>query len=276
MNIQDYILNYPDISEKDSKYCLFIGIVAELRINEVIEICDFVFDEDILKRKIFIRNINYKTKFWSIHENGLLFDKLYNLLRNKPSYYKKESISLALNSICASLPKVKLNKLIKYFMKSGYINDRKRAYMCLKNHWLNNYEKDILKSWEYYHDDEALKLIINNMSTDVLRSNYDKLREAFSEENLEYNFLLKNLRNKLYAKIFNKNSKEINDLKTKDIISYLYIMRIQKESIDENWLYEFYKANKDKRYLSWWLADFDLWHKILEKNIDPLEEKLES
>ena len=269
MRIQDYIKNFPPISDKDSDYFLFVGVLTELTALELVEICRFVFDQELFKRKILIEKIQADTVKWSEAENSLLFEELFKFLEESNNYHKKESASVALTSICSNLNNSEQERLIGNFLESTYLNNRKRSYEYLLENWSSEYVTKVQQSWETYEDRAALNLIIKKMPVTFLAKNYTKINSQFTDEDLEYDLRAKVLRNDLFAKLIKERRRETEGLKTSDPVSYLYIMKVTKSNVDKGWALEFYKRNKDKRFLARWFADLNLWHEIIKDGSDP-------
>ncbi|GAH04185.1 unnamed protein product, partial [marine sediment metagenome] len=182
------------------------------------------------------------------------------------SYFKKESASLILNALCPYISESNRNKLLCYFLKSNYRNNRKRAYIYILDNWSPKYQKIIERTWETYGDDEIINLLVAKMPKSFLLKNFKEISSNFEEKDLEYDFRLKILRNRFYARIFDRIPSELKKLKDEDPISFIFIMKERGNKIEPSWAIEIYKKFPRSRFLSRWYAEMGLWKDILKKD----------
>lgn len=269
MTITDFIRNFPEIKEKNDKYYLFLGIISGLNSSEVLDILDRCLTRNIFKRKILINKIAMTASTWKKADNDALFEKVYSMFSLLDSYFKKESASIILTTLCPYVSVSNQNKLLHYFLQSGYKNNRKRAYTHLQTSWSPEYQGIIEKTWQTYNDEEIINLLVAKMPKDFLLKNFDEISSHFEEKDIDYNFYLKILRNKFYARIVDDISSELKKLKNKDPISFIFIMKDCGKKIDPSWAMEIYKKiPQSRKYLPRWYADMGLWKDILKKNLN--------
>ena len=266
MTTTDFIRNFPEIKEKEDKYYLFLGIVSGLSGQEILMILNDCLNQNIFKRKILLNKITISVPHWSKNNNDILFEKIYFLRDSLNSYFKKESASMMLAVLCPYISKVKQNKLLCGFLQSKYKNNRKRAYAYLLNNWSPSYQKIIEKAWENYDDEEIINLAVARMPKGFLLKNFEDISSYFNDEDLNYDFRLKILRNRFYAKICDDIPSEIEKIKDNDPISFIFIMKECGKKIDPTWAVEVYKKYSQSRFLSRWYAEMGLWKNILDKN----------
>jgi hypothetical protein len=222
-------------------------------------------EQDTFKRKIILNKILSSAPKWKQEYNEVLFNKIYNSLNSLSTYFKKESASLILMALFPFVSTNNQNKLANCFAGSPYKNNRKRIYKYFYQNWIDSCKKIIEIAWDKFEDEEAVGLIIGKMPTDFLEKNIGKLKEYFEEEELAYDFFRKILRNKFYARMYNKLENEIKRLKKDDPISYIAINKECGKKIDIQWAIKVYKDNSKSRFLARWYSDMDLWDDILKQ-----------
>jgi len=232
MNEIDFLHNFPEIKEKDDKYYLFLGIVSGLNGSGIIEIVGSCLDQDIFKRKILLNKITISADSWSKSINDALFNKIFSALKTLNSYFKKESASIVLAGLCQHISIANQKKLLLFFLKSNYKNNRKRAYAYLLDNWSQQYNKDIEEAWRIYEDEEIIRLLVNKMSREFLLGHFKEISSNFGEEDLDYDFHLKVLRNRFYSRIIDDIPAELERLKDKDPISFIFVMKESGRKVD--------------------------------------------
>lgn len=266
MTTVDFIRRFPEIKEKDSGYYLFLGIISGFNSQETLNVLGTCLNQDIFKRKILLNKITISAPRWTKNNNDVLFEKAYSLLGSLNFYFKKESASMILIGLCPHISKLNQNKLLHYFLQSEYKNNRKRAYTYLLDNWSSRYQEIVEKTWRAYNDDEIINLIVAKMPGGFLLKNFKELSSHFKEEDLEYDFRLKILRNRFYARIFDSIPSELKKLKNKDPISFIFVIKERGKKIDPPWAIEIYKKFPRSRFLSRWYAEMGLWKDILKKD----------
>ncbi|MDD2753751.1 MAG: hypothetical protein PHT91_03240 [Candidatus Nanoarchaeia archaeon] len=261
----NFIRNFPEIKEKDGKYYLYLGLVYGLEANQMQLIINDCLEQDIFKRKIILNKILLFASKWRQEYNEALFNKIYNSLNSLSTYFKKESASMILMALFPFVSTNNQNKLANCFVGSSYKNNHKRIYKYFYQNWTKSCKKIIEIAWDKFRDEEAIGLIIGKMPVDFLEKNIVELKEYFKEEELTYDFFRKILRNKFYARMYNKLENEIKQLKKDDPISYIAINKECGKKIDIQWAIEIYKDNSKSRFLARWYSDMDLWDDILKQ-----------
>lgn len=265
MNTTDFIRSFPEIREKDDKYFLFLGIISGLDNTEIIEILNLCLDQDIFKRKILLNKIVSSVSSWSKNVNDNLFKKIFSSLGTLNSYFKKESASMMLSGLCPYISAINQKKLLHYFLQSNYKNNRKRAYAYLLDNWSLKYQIVVEKAWQVYNDEEIISLLVARIPRSFLLKNFKDISCHFEEEDLDYDFHLKVIRNKFYARIVEDISSELKQLKDKDPISFIFIMKECGRKIDPGWAMEIYrKFPRSRKYLPRWYAEMKLWKEIIK------------
>ena len=266
MTVTNFIRSFLEIKEKNDKYYLFLGIFSGLSCQEILAVLDTCLTQDIFKRKILINKISVSAPTWKTNDNDDLFKKVYSLNRLLDSYFKKESASLILIDLCQYISKSNRNKLLHYLLYSNYKNNRKRAYGYLLTNWSPEYQEIIEKTWRNRNDEEIINLLISKMPKDFLLKNFKNISNHFEKDDLKYDFHLKVLRNRFYARVSKDIPHELKKLKGKDPISYIFIMKECGKEIDPSWAIEIYKKFSRSRFLSRWYAEMGLWRDILKKD----------
>lgn len=267
MNEIDFLHSFPEIKEKDNKYYLFLGIVSGLNGLETVEIIDSCLNQDIFKRKVLLSKILTSAASWPKSINDILFNKIFSSLGVLNSYFKKESASMILVSLCPYISAINQKKLLLFFLKSDYKNNRKRAYAYLLENWSQQYQGDVEEAWKAYDDEEIINLLINKMPREFLLEYFEKISSNFEEEDLDYDFHLKILRNRFYSRIAKDIPAELEKLKSKDPISFIFVMKECGKKIDPKWAVEIYrKLPQSRKYLPRWYAEMGLWEEILKGN----------
>ena len=267
MTVTSFICNFPEIQEKNDNYYLFLGIISKLNSSEILEILDSCLSQDIFKRKILINKIAKTAQTWKKIDNDTIFKKTYHMFNSLDSYFKKESASIVLNTLCPYVSISNQNKLLYYFLQSNYKNNRKRAYIYLQTNWSPEYQMVVEKTWQDYNREGIISLLVAKMPKEFLLKNFEDISSHLKEEDIDYDFYLKIIRNKFYARVVDDISSELKKLKNKDPISFIFIMRECGKKIDPSWAMDIYKGNpQSRKYLPRWYADMDLWKDILKKN----------
>lgn len=272
MQITEFILNFPELTEKNKRYYLYLGLVAGLSAKEVLLVISYVLEQEVLKRKILLDNIMFSTGKWTRADNNEIFKKVYNSKNILSSYYKKESASIILMFLFPRVSRKHQNLLMKDFSQSRYKNNRKRIYKYFYKTWTPHYEFIVENAWINFKDEDAISLVINKMPREFLLRYFNELMYYFEEESLAYDFYLRKLRNRLYIRLNNDIPSEIEKLKIIDPISYIFIKKECKEKLDTSWAIKIYKKFSNSRFLARWYSEMGLWQDILQIKPDlPLE-----
>jgi hypothetical protein len=158
-------------------------------------------------------------------------------------------------------------KMLDSFLKSKYVHVRRRGYTLLSKAWSPKVYKNVVFAWGKYNDYDLINIIINKMSPDELKTIYKSLIRYFKEEEYEgkLDFPLLLQRNRLYVKIISFISNEIEKLKKRDPVSYVYIMKETNNAIAPDYLLQVYKNIPSCRnYLPFWIGQMKMWD-VLKK-----------
>jgi len=260
------IKNYGNFNEKNEDYYIFSGLLNCLGPQELIKSFDYSFNLGKLKRKVFIYKIIFDINNGHSQEYEQFFTNLSNNISSLDSYHKKQACSQFLTDLYEYIPSDLQNELTDYLLFSNYKNDRKRGYHLLAVYWRDSFKKILEKAFLEYLDFDAVEIIIDKMSPTYLYNNYSTLNEFFQDEELRWDFELLKLRNKFLIKIFDFAKKSIiPDLREKDPISYIFIMKESKEKIDEDFAYNTF-LNTRRNSLITWYGQMGLWNAILKIN----------
>lgn len=272
MKIINYIRNFPEIKEKDSKYYLYLGIVSGFDASEIFAITDGCLEQDTFKRKILLNRIQAAVAQWSTKKNNDIFNKVYSLKDSLSSYFKKESASMILMVLFPYISKNNQNKLAKDFSQSRYKNNRKRIYNHFYKNWSSSCQQIIEKAWNDFRDEEVIGLIVSKMPKEFLLKNFKEISDYFDEEELTYDFFRKILRNKFYSRLYEEIPLQIKKLTKTDPISFIAIKKERGERLDIQWAIEIYKKYPRSRFLARWYSEMRLWKDILNMKPDFLSE----
>lgn len=272
MKVVDFIIKFPEIAQKNSRYYLYLGMISGLNAKETQNIVNHCLNQGILKRKVILNKIMFSAANWTTEENNQIFKEVYNSINTLTSYFKKESASMVLMTLFSHVSHDNQNKLVKDFSQSRYKNNRKRIYRYFYKNWAPNCKIIIEKAWLTFKDEESIGLIIAKMPKEFLIKNLDELLASFNKDNLSYDFFLKLLRNKLYSRLYDKIPSKIQELKESDPISYIFIMKDCKEKLNIKWAIEIYKKHSQSRFLGRWYSEMNLWADILKEKPDFLSE----
>ena len=266
MTIINFIKEFPEISRKDEKYSLYLGLVAGLTADQTAEILELCLEQNLIKRKTVLNHIMFSAGKWTARENNEIFKKVFKLKNTLSSYYKKESASMILMMLFPLVSRNNQQKLSEDFSQSRYKNNRRRIYKHFYKNWSSNCESIIEEAWASFKDEESIRIIVAKMPKEYLLANLNNLLPYFDEKNLSYDFFRKILRNQLYLRLFEDIPSKIEELKVTDPISYIYINKAQGKKIDITGAIQIYKQNANTRYLARWYSEMKLWDDILKMN----------
>lgn len=259
------IKNYKDFKEKNNDYYVFSGLLNCLTPQELIKSFDYGFNLAKLKRKLYIYKIASDIKN-NIQEYNNFFTNLLKNIRSLNSYHKKQACSQFLSELYEYFPLDLKNKLLEYLLFSTYTNDRIRGYNILFTYWTDSFKIILDKAFSKHSDLEALEIVIDKMPPLYLSSNYNTICDFFQDEDLQWDFDLLKLRNKFLIKIFSFLKKDIIlNLRKKDPISYIFIMKENGKKVDEDFAYDTF-LNTQRKSLITWYGQMGLWNTIMKIN----------
>lgn len=259
----DYIKDFDEIVNKDSNYFIFNGLLECLTPEEVCLVVESLIKKGINKRKLIAKKLNKDLKINNKECHEKLFKKLLKNIDSLSTYYQKEFVSLILVDLASYMKPILQEELVKYFLNSRYINNRKRAYWFISKNWDKKFSTLIVDSWKKYYDEKILYLLITKVDKKILFENFDSINEMFADA--EDFFDTKVLRNYFYVNIAEFIPKIIESLKDKDPISYIFINKQIGNKIDIEYAKRIYKNNsQSQRYLAYWYGQMGMW-KLLQE-----------
>lgn len=268
----DFVRRFRKLEAKNEDYFLFNGFIGCLKPEEVCEVIDLSFNQDIYKRRLIIKRLTVDLQNNIIQKHLDLFNSLLNIIDSLASYHQKERCSTFLYEMSFFMPLDRQKKLIAYFLNSKYLNNRKRAYAFLSLNWNNEFKQFLVNAWERHEDlyDESLELLLMKLSPEYLYQYDEIFSQLFDDEDIEYDFRLKILRNKYFIKTHKYQHSRINELKDSDPISYIFIRKELNQKIDDDYACKIYKLySNSQRYLAVWFSQLNMWQALenLSKNL---------
>jgi len=224
MEILKVIKKIGTLGNKDDKYYLFKSLLSNLNPRQTIKLLDLDFSQDKFKIKLILEKIHTDLETKVLEEHKDIFEKLLKKIPGLNDYYKNQRCAQFLFEISLYLDVPQRKKLIDYFLSSKYQNNHKRAYDLLLSRWDNDFSKLLVDSWNRFQNDCAIEVIVKKLPDTYLDTILPSLLPYFSDEEINFDFELKLLRNSLYARRVEKFKKEIEKLKKADPISYIHFM----------------------------------------------------
>lgn len=247
------------LGNKDDKYYLFKSLLSNLTSYQTIRLLDLDFTQDRFKTKLILEKIHSDLETKVLKEHKDLFKTLLKKILELSDYYKNQRCAQFLFEISLYLNVPQRNALVDYFLSSKYQNNHKRACDLLLSRWDNNFSKLLVNSWKRFQNDYAIEVIVKKLPDTYLDTILDSLLPYFSEEEINYDFELKLLRNSLYARKAKKFKNEIEKLKKTDPISYIHIKKEAGHKIEKEFAIKIYKGNtRARRYLPRWFIEMGL------------------
>ncbi|HYX06467.1 MAG TPA: hypothetical protein VE912_07005 [Bacteroidales bacterium] len=259
MNKVNYLKNFESSSFYHSY--LFNGYLQSLNPKQTVSVLDLNFDQDSRNRRYILGKIyeDADNKFESFHENLVynLFTKFLEL-----PYRKINSCGYSLSFLYPILPDYQKKDVLDFFLKNTYVSMRRRGYKILQDDWDNNFRSQIIENWHEFHDVEIAKIMINHFDI-AFSKNYIKEFEDLLGDDWYIR--------KLYLKIASIDRSILDYIKTKDEVTYCYLMVKLDEKISEKESLNIYENNSnDERVglLIWCFGKMKLWEtlEIIEKD----------
>ncbi|HBZ26449.1 MAG TPA: hypothetical protein DEO54_09505 [Rikenellaceae bacterium] len=257
MNRINYIQK--EIESSDSgmtDYPFLYPLILSLDPNEAVKMLDLDFNQDFIIRRYLLKKIGFDISESLLECHVDLIDNLLELSLDG-KFRKKESCNFSINYLYDYLPDWKQDEILRIFIGSKYIRNRKRAFKRLINDWDNSYYDLVSNTWNIYKDIECFKLIIAHFPADFLIENYEEL--------------IPHLNSFIYSKFFLKiatiNNEKIHDLRDIDSISYAYVMvkLHQKLSLEDAFNILGNNISDDRiGLLLWCFGKMKLWDVIIK------------
>ena len=217
---------------------------------------------------ILIENIKYFHKYTNvvIYSEYVNRFKQYSkeeqvsIIKRVLESLKEESIYLHKIRIASFINELVLNKMtiptdvVLFLLDSQYYSIRKIGYYCMISQRYNSLICKVIENHSQYNDD-ILDILMNydiTTETKILLKNY--LDEYYVDDDY-LEFFERVVRNRLLAKLEKYEKQRINELREKDPLSYVFVMKSIKEQIDTDYLIKtFYSFDPIKLYLiSWYI-----------------------
>lgn len=173
---------------------------------------------------------------------------------------KEESIYLHKIRIASFINELVLNKItiptdvVLFLLDNQYYSIRKIGYHCMISQRYISLISKVIENYSQYKDD-VLDILINY---DITTETKKLLKNYLDEYYIDDDYLESServVRNRLLAKLESYERQRINELREKDPLSYVFVMKSIKEQIDTDYLIKtFYSFDPRKLYLiSWYI-----------------------
>jgi len=258
-----FLVNF-NINDDSDRY-LFRGFLYALTPSEICKLVpsSFYFKAD--KRRILNRKIELDFEEKGPQQYISLFSNLIDCFDNLKTYNLKRACSTLLNVVSPYLTKSLQMKLIRVFILSEHKTIRDRAYEILSENWHPGFKKVLVKVLKKYKDFEAGVLVAEKFGSKELKPLIKIIMAILGQEDSEYFFELKVIRNKFYAKVSEYIPDIINKLKLSDPISYLYIQVQANKDFDKELAMKLYKIDpSSRRFIPKLLGQAGMWSELLE------------
>lgn len=258
-----FLVNF-NINDGDDRY-IFRGFLYALTPSEICKLVPPSFDFKADKRRILNRKIELDLQEKLPQQYISLFSDLIDEFDHLKTYSLKGACSTLLNVMCPYMVKSLQKKLIGIFILSEYKAIRDRAYKILSESWYPEFKEVLIKVLKIYKDFAAGVLVAEKLDSKELKPLLKIIIGILDQEDPDYFFELKVIRNKLYAKVSEYIPDTINKLKLSDPISYLYVQVQTNKNFDKELAMKLYKINpSSRRFIPKLLGQAGMWNELLE------------
>ncbi len=264
MNRSEYLKNFGTLEKKDKRYYLFRAFLLCLNVQETRDLIQIDFSQDILTRFLITKKIIDDLKVGQNKNLTKLVEEILERIATLTSYHKKQAASKFLTEIFDFLEPEYQDTVMAYLFNSPYINDRKRSYGLLMKKFDESYTEKLLEHLNQYDGDYPLAVIVSCCQPKVLNENFDLINKYFEDDLIQYDWQLLKIRTKFYARLLNLRPKFINQLKQKDPISYMYVMKETGKKIDSDMAWKAFMANPNRSSLFRLFSDLKLWDVLIK------------
>lgn len=235
-------------------------MLASLNPSEICQVLDTKFEQPLAVRKLILKRMISDLAKGARGPYIALFERLMQAIETLSSYHSKEACSIFLHEMSFFMSSAHQKRLTEYFLKSRYVNNRKRAYrFLLKSKDLGAHTEVISSAWHEHKDPECLELLIEVATEEFIVENWPMMEKYFAEEDSWYDLEYRILRNKFYIKASKYFSAEIKALKKGDPISYIYVMKGLGNKIEASYAVGVYqKFQNSRKYLPTWYGEMGL------------------
>lgn len=187
--------------------------------------------------------------FMKCHED--LLDELVARFSSADSR-RRQSLGYCLSTLAIHVTPPERRRIQTTFLHSKYIGIRRRAYKSIVPGSDITFE-EVQAAWQSYSDPECAWLIVKTFPIDFLLTHRAEL-EAVLAEGWQYS--------RLYMRIAETNPSVLEDLKSKDEISYCYVLAKLKKPLQVDEAIQIAnRSSNDDRFglLIWSLGQLGLW-----------------
>lgn len=265
MGKTNLIRNLGNIEDKSShKYYLCGGLLSCLTPAEACDSLNLDFSQDRITRELILNKIlnDIQVKCLPVHLEFI--ENILKRITALSTYHSKQAASVFLKTLFPYLPNKYQTDILNYFLDSPFYYDRNRAFLILSSYWRPAYANKLLNSYEKHKDFNALQVIIRCLPTSILRKYSPQILEKFSdEEDTTYNFEFLKLRTTFYARLHKYLTRELDDMKHTDPISFVYIAKEAGLRIEPDLAYKIYKEFPHKKRLLLAFGQMGLWDALV-------------
>jgi hypothetical protein len=164
----------------------------------------------------------------------------------------RQSLGYCLSTLAIHVPPPERHRIQTAFLRSTYIGIRRRAYKSIALGSNIPFE-EVQATWQRYADPECAWLIVKTFPVDFLLAHRAELEAALTE-----GWQL----SRLYMRIAETNPSVLDDLKSKDEISYCYVLAKLKRPLQMSEAIQIAnRTSNDDRFglLVWSLGRLGLW-----------------
>lgn len=171
---------------------------------------------------------------------------------SRADYRRGQSLGYCLSTLAIHVPPPGQRRIQMTFLRSKYIGIRRRAYKSIAPGSNIPFE-EVQAAWQRYSDPECAWLIVKTFPVDFLLTHRAELEAALTER---WQF------SRLYTRIAETNPSVLEDLKSKDEISYCYVLAKLKRPLQVSEAIQIAnRTSNDDRFglLVWSLGQLGLW-----------------
>lgn len=248
---QSHILQFTPPDNVIDTYGLIRAYCACLTPEEAAELLLSSSEDRLDIRDAVLRRVCADTDiaFRECHEN-LIGELLIRL--NSATYRGRQSLGYCLSVLATHMPPPERRKIQTAFLHSKYIGIRRRAYKSIALN-LDILFEEVEAAWKLYSDPECAWLITKTFPIDFLTAHRAELEHTFTE-----GWQL----SRFYLRIGETSPSVLEDLKSRDEISYCYVLAKLKRPLQTKEAIEIInRRSNDERFglLVWSLGQMKLW-----------------
>ena len=267
MDRVNFLSTFKPIENDSTLKSIFSAMVFCLEPDQACSLLDVSFEQEYRKRLVILKKISHdiENQYSDCHTELLnrLMESLDNLLSNK-----RQSCGHYLTYLLNYVPDEIKHKIILFFLSSRWKSVRKRGYKYLLENWDDFWATQVEENWRKWSGFGAARLIIEYFPESYLVNNFDILLPI-----LENTYFIR----KFYLKVASSDSSKLNQIRSRDLITYTYILAKLNIKLDKNEALSILNESKaDDRIglLIWCFGQMGLWSVLqhVYQNIDELYE----